>query len=226
MRALALLLSLAAAGFASEARAQPADTGFTLGARLGYALPMGDAAKPGGQSFALKDYVSGQVPIEVEAGYRFTREISAGLYFGYGFAFASSKVCDQFGPLPTGVSCSASGASVMRYGIQGAYRFIMPGMTPWLGLGIGMEQAKLDVKASGFGASQTSKFEVSGWEYLNLQGGVDWDLSPGFKVGPFARVSIAKYDTAKLDGTKQDLPSSDQSIHEWLTIGVKGTFDL
>lgn len=225
MRAIALLLSLAVAGFASEARAQAADTGLTLGARLGYAIPMGDAAKPGGQSLAMGDYVSGQIPIEIEAGYRFTKEISAGLYFGYGFAFASDKFCDQFG-LPPGVSCSTSGAYVMRYGIQAAYRFIMPGMTPWLGLGIGMEQAKLDVKASGFGVTETSKFEVSGWEYLNLQGGVDWAVSPNFKVGPFARVSIAKYDTAKQDGTKQDFPSSDQTIHEWLTIGVKGTFDL
>jgi hypothetical protein len=185
---------------------------------------MGDAAK----DVALSKYVSGQVPIEIEALWRFTPEISAGLYFGYGFAFASKDICAAQGGLPAGVSCSTSGASVMRYGIQGQYRFlgVMQGATPWAGLGIGYETASVDVKGSyqGFSASYTAK--VSGWEYLNLQGGVEWAVMPGLSVGPFARIGFAKYSTAEANGGSADIPSSDQTFHEWLTIGVKGTFDI
>jgi len=228
MRAIALLLTLAVAASAQAARAQ-ADTGLTLGARVGYGIPLGDVAKADAESpsIALSKVVSGQIPLEIEAGYRFTREISAGLYFGYGFAFAAKGLCDTLGGLPSGVSCSTSGASTMRYGLQAAYRFVSgEGMTPWVGLGIGMEQAQLDVKLSGFGLSEQSTFKISGWEYVNLQGGADWVVSPGLKVGPFARVSIGKFDTVKIGGQKQDFPSNVQTIHEWITLGLKGTFDL
>lgn len=227
MRAIALLLTLTVGGWAQAARAQ-ADTGLTLGARVGYGIPLGDVAKADAEtpSLALSKVVSGQIPLEIEAGWRFTREISAGLYFGYGFAFAGRFICDQAG-IPPEFSCSTSGASTMRYGIQAAYRFVSGGaMTPWIGLGAGLEQAQMDVKVSFQGQSAKQTFKISGWEYANLQLGADWVVSPGLKLGPFARVSLGKFDTVKLAGEKQDFPSSIQALHEWVTLGLKGTFDL
>jgi len=226
MRAIALLLTLSLAGWAQAARAFD-DTGISLAIRAGYGLPLGDAAKAQGRSIALSKVVSGQVPLEAELAFRFTRELSLAAYLGYGFAFAAKGICQDLGGVPAGVSCSTSNASTLRYGLQFGYRFHPSAdMTPWFALGAGMEQAQVDIKLSGSGQSATETFKISGWEYGNLQVGVDWLVAPSLKVGPFGRVSVGKFDSVKIGSEKQDFPSSDRAFHEWITLGLKGTFDL
>jgi opacity protein-like surface antigen len=223
MRAIALVLTLSLAGWAQAARAFD-DTGISLSIRAGYGLPLGDA----GKDFKMSDLVSGQVPLEADLTFRFTRQLGLGAYVGYGFAFASDKICQQVGPLPTGVSCKASNASTLRYGLMLSYRFHpSDDMTPWFGLGAGFEQAQVDVKASGLGQTATETLKASGWEYGNLTIGVDWEVATKLKVGPFIRGSLVKFDTSKTStGGKESIPSSDQTFHEWITLGLKGTFDL
>ena len=208
---IAVVTALFAAG---SARAGP-ESGFSLGARLGYGIPIGDAdgGDPLGGVPAAKmtDLVSGQIPIQLDATYRFDRNWQFGLYFQYGIAFASDTFC------PAGVSCSASN---VRFGAEAMYTFASEGFSPWLGVGIGYEWLNLTAEALGTSVD----FQVSGFEYLNLQLGGDWKLSPTFKVGPFVSFSLASYDSLSVAGLSGDIANT--TTHEWLQFGLKGTFDL
>lgn len=178
---------------------------FKLGLRLGYALPMGDTAKDS----KLGDAVSGQVPIWIDAGYMVTPNILLGLYGQYGFV--GTKNCD---------SCSAHD---LRIGIQGQYH-ISPaeGVDPWVGLGIGYESLSASQKNPLTGGDIDSG--VSGFEFLNLQGGADFKVTDAFSVGPFLSFSLGQFSKTNLNGTSQDI--TDKAIHEWFTFGAKGTFGL
>ncbi len=218
MLGFAVVAAFLAAG---TARAQ-GPTGFSLGLRLGYGIPMGDVhagnASLGIASYKLSDLVDGQVPLQVEAMYRFDPSWSLGLYFQYGFAFVSDVYC----PAGTGVSCSARD---VRFGAQVHYRFPSQGFVPWVGLGFGGEWGTVTAEFMGFSGDVA---EVSGFEFVNLQIGGDWLLSPAFRLGPYIQFSLAQYSTVKelgVSGTLESLPV-DKSTHEWLQFGLKGTFDL
>jgi len=44
------------------------------------------------------------------------------------------------------------------------------------------------------------------------------------EVGPFLSFSVGKYGSASAGGTSADIPMT--AFHEWLQIGVRGTFNL
>src|SRR5574340_291105 len=118
-----LVAMLAAVALPTAGHAQ-----FTLGFRLGYAPAMGDAYEfkgtgdptVDGTSAKMSDGVSSQIPLQIEAAYRITPQIAAGVYGSYGFAdggptymtsAAGQDVCSV-----NGVDCSAS---TYRLGLQG-----------------------------------------------------------------------------------------------------------
>ncbi len=198
---------------AGTARAQ-APSGFSLGVRLGYGIPMGDF--DGGDpalsipSTPMSDMLSGQVPLQIDAMYRFDPNWSLGLYLQYGFASVSSTFCT------TGYSCSASDT---RFGVQLHYRFPSQGFMPWVGVGLGGEWSTITAEAGGVSAD----FKANGFEYLNLQLGGDWLLSPAFRLGPYVQLSVAQFSSIDFAGVSYTL---NKTTHEWLQFGIKGTFDL
>jgi opacity protein-like surface antigen len=219
---LAVSVALFGAATAATAQAQTAPTpvastqpasasvvdrpGFDFGMRLGYALPMGSASKDN----SIRDGISGAIPIVLEAGYRFTPNITAGALFQY--ALAQTKNCDA------GASCSAS---VVRLGIEGLYNFRMgTTLDPWVGLGIGYEW--LNVSESAGGQSQDAS--LGGMEFVTLHGGADYRLSPQLALGPFLSFSLARYGSASSGSTSIDIPNT--ALHEWLQLGVRGTFSI
>ncbi|HEU4386132.1 MAG TPA: hypothetical protein VFR85_21785 [Anaeromyxobacteraceae bacterium] len=213
---VAIVVALLAVGTA-QAQGAPA-SGISLGARVGYGIPIGDA--DGGDALtppaAMSDLVSGQLPLQLDITYRFNPNWQLGLYFQYGIAFASNTFC------PSGVSCSGSD---IRLGGEVMYTFASPGFSPWIGLGLGYEWLNLSAEAGGVSAD----FQVSGFEFLNLQVGGDWRLSPNFKMGPFVAFSIASYDSISVTVPGAGTVSGDianTTTHEWLQFGLKGTFDL
>ena len=204
-----LVFSAAGSAFAQDGK-------FKLGLRLGYALPSGKingdtttagVTRPGEK---LSDAFSGQVPIWLDAGYMVTPNILVGLYGQYGFV--QTKNCDD------GASCSAHD---IRFGVQGQYH-IMPdeSVDPWLGLGFGYES--LGVSESAMGLSVDGS--LTGWEFLNLQGGVDFQVTNAFTVGPFLSFSLDQFSSQKLGDTSQDIDPT--ALHEWITFGAKGTFGI
>ncbi len=204
----AVLFTLLAAG---SARAD-AQSGLSLGLRVGYGVAMGEADS--GEN--LSDFYSGQVPLQVDAMYRFDKNWSFGLYFQYGFAFISSTIC----PSGSGVSCSGTDT---RLGAQVHYRFDSQGFIPWVGLGIGYEWSSISASAGG---ASVDIVKLDGFEYLNLQIGGDWLVSPNFRLGPYLQFTLAQYENAQIPVLGLSGSIASTAMHEWLQFGVKGTFDL
>ena len=209
--AIAVLAVLLGGGEAQAQAPARSESGFSMALRLGYAIPMGDA----GGLATMDDFFGGSVPLWVDVGYRIDRSMFIGAYFQYAFGTVSSTF-DNLACVPNGISCSAS---TLRIGAEFLYKF-MPdaSFAPWVGIGIGYESTSID--ASMAGATGSTSF--SGFEFVNLQLGGDFKVSPAFALGPYVALSVAEYsDIEALGG----LPF-DKKIHQWLQFGVKGTFDM
>jgi outer membrane protein W len=173
---------------------------FVIGLRLGYALPMGSAAK----NDKMSDNASGMIPIWLDLGYMISPNIMFGAYGQYGLV--SLKNCNG--------DCSARD---LRLGLQGQYHFSpTEKFDPWFGLGIGYE--KLSSTRSGRDES------LGGFEFVNLHAGMDYKVSPALGVGPFISFSLGQYSSASAGDISVDIP--EKALHQWLTLGIRGAFTL
>jgi hypothetical protein len=211
---MALVVSVVALSGSAGAE----EKGVEIGLRSGYGIALGNA----GENGDFNDFIAGNVPLWFDLGYRITPNVMVGGYFSYGFGFKGDfldAVC------PAGVDCSVHN---MRLGAQVHYHF-MPWQSadPWLGAGFGYEWLSMSSSAGNLEAS----LGLRGFELVNLQGGVDFMPSDdaNFGLGPFIAFSVAQItaqscdlpvgaDTFSCDG---DVPTS---THEWLTLGIRGTF--
>jgi opacity protein-like surface antigen len=189
---------------------------FTLGARLGYGFGMGDV----GGDLAMSDWVKSQVPVQIDALFRVSPNLGIGGYFSYGFGQTGGDIGDACDI--SGVDCSAR---VTRLGLQAIYSFATAGqLVPWAGAGIGYEWNTLEIEEAGESFDATWK----GFEFLNLQAGADYKVNEQFSVGPYVLFALGQYDEADVSGTilnlSEDIP--DKQMHEWLSFGVRGKFDL
>jgi hypothetical protein len=201
----------------------------SLGVRAGYAMPLGDAYDlPGQGTIKQKDFSKGAVPLQLDLAWRFTPALSAGVYYSYGFGRTGSGLEEL---------CSAPGASCdrpafQRLGLAVTYRFeAMAGVAPWASLGAGWELASFKVKRAvlqGLPSPVDLVVDLHGWN-VNLQGGVDWRLTPSFAVGPYLQVDASQYtvEHVTLAGTTIASGGVDSAkLHEWITVGLRGVFDL
>jgi hypothetical protein len=205
-----LPLRAAVAAAAVLALAGPArggvESGPSLGVRVGYGIPLGDAMA----GVSLGDVVSGQIPLQLDAMWRLDRSWSLGVYFQYGFATLAGAFC------PAGATCSGQN---LRLGAQAAYAFAGGGTGPWIGAGLGAEWQRAAVTTGGV----ENDLRLFGFEFLNLQAGWDFRPSPGLSLGPFAAFTMGQYGTAASGGATQSLSTA---LHEWIQLGVRGAFDF
>jgi hypothetical protein len=220
LRVMAAVVTLSAVLLGSgTARAQTSQKplGLDLGLRVGYAIPFGDIDGNAGDS--LSSQVSGAVPFMLEAAYRFTPVLTAGVLFEYAFGQVNDA---GTGCGTANVSCSAS---MTQLAIEGLFYipFGAP-FVPWVGLATGYEWASLDSS----GNLANTSFAVRGAEFITLQAGGDFLVAPRFALGPFISYSVGRYATGsfELNGrtTTQDI--ANPSTHEWLQLGLRGTFGL
>jgi hypothetical protein len=223
---IGLCSGLAVLGTTSSARAG----GFELGARAGYGIPLGQAD----EDDDLSDGITGMIPLQLDVGYRVTPAFSLGGYAMYGFGIAGddiSEACDDLDDLP-GVSASCSTRDV-RLGMQAQYHFSpRQDLDPWLGAGFGYEWLTMGFEASGGGEEFDVSVTGKGFEFINLQGGVDFTLAPGFALGPFLSFSVAQYSSTSSscsgsacgDGDSDDGDIEEKALHHWLQLGIRGTF--
>ena len=193
-----------------------ADKGFEAGARLGYGIPLGEMA----EGVDLSDGIDGQIPIWLDVGYRPIEALMIGLYFQYGIGLIDNEACDI-----DGVDCSGSD---IRFGLQAHYH-ISPEeqLDPWVGLGIGYEWLNRGVEAMGTEVSST----LHGFEFLNLQAGLDIAVAEHVKLGPFLSFSLGQYGSGSAEcsgaacsalGTVEiDGDIEEKSLHQWLVIGAR-----
>jgi hypothetical protein len=222
------LIGLAAAALVAPAagRAQ-----VSFGLRAGYAFPVGDALSNGavGESFKESDLYRGVIPLQIEAFWRITPSLSAGLYGSYGYGFEGKQLRD-FCDTP-GASCPAP--IDWRYGAQAAWSFGPQGpVEPWVGLGGGMRIAHFKVRGFSTLLSPVSgdlDGSLRGWE-LNLQGGADWRLSPRVVAGPYVQAAVGQYRVQDISfgslGTVAGGAVDSPQTHGFVTVGLRGRFDL
>jgi hypothetical protein len=199
-----LLAALLLASVPAAATAGPA-----LALRSGYGVSSGGATK----GTTMSDVASAEIPVQLDALWRFGPHFSAGLYYAFGFGRLSSGVSD---------ACAAQGAScsvwTMRVGAEAEWAFteLSPRYVPWIGAGTGWEWAR----ETASDATQTAHHTLSGWEILSLEGGGDVKLSAKVAVGPYLSLRVGQY--SKLDG----YGVVNKAFHRWLGFGIRGTFDF
>lgn len=179
--------------------------GISVGARVAWAFPAGTllADSSLGSSF------SGVLPLQLDLLYRFDRHFSAGFYLAYAPGF--TKNC------PLGDSCSGAGTS---FGLQVFYTLDAQGaLRPWFGFGMGYEWLKLEQTS----AAVTSSTTLSGFQWANLQVGGDFSLTARLFLGPYAALSFATFSEASPGGS---IASSARHLHEWITVGLRATYEL
>src|SRR5262245_17343659 len=219
---------LAAALFAARPvqGAEPRRPGWELGARLGYGFAAGYlGAPPNGTDQKLGDFVSGQLPLWLDAGYRLTGDIYLGAYFQYGIGVVNDD--QRTGCRNANADCSASDK---RFGIMGRYHLPLAWpLSPWVGLGVGYEWGNFSFIQA---VNGTPNFDSSwtGFEFANLQAGADYQIGRHVAVGPFMSVSFGQFrhvETTTTIGTvstTDDVDLAKKSIHEWIMFGARIAF--
>jgi hypothetical protein len=185
---------------------------FEIGARLGVALPMGNFVADGSatSSTSLGDVFAVKIPILIEAGYDVTPHVMLGFHLQYGI------IVDKTGntACPSGFSCSDHDVEI---GIEGQYHFAPSRpLDAWLGLGLGYELERETLTLAG----QSQDYSLDGPQFLKLQGGADVRVGRVMTVGPFISFSLSEYTK----DTGNDIAAP--ALHEWLSLGVKGTFKV
>lgn len=187
----------------------PPDSGVSVGLRAAFGIPMGSSS----EGNSLSDSISSAVPLHVDLGYRFNPNLYLGAFFQYAFASLASAAKAACAP----ASCSASD---IRFGADVIYSFTPAAkLSPWAGIGLGYEIGKITASAGGTNADVTFK----GFEFAHLGLGLDYRVSARFRAGPFATISLAQYSSFEAASQSVDLP---KAMHEWLQLGIKGTFDF
>ena len=202
----------------------------SLGLRAGYGLPHGEAFDSSGfgGTVGQSGLASGQLPLQVDASWRFGRSLSAGLYLGYAFGRTGARLRDL---------CSSPGASCdtpsfLRYGAGVAYAFSRGDrVDPWIGLTGGLQSTSFAMR--NFAQSSGSAIPLvdvtyRGWE-VGVEGGLDHRFDEARLAGVFLAYGVGQY-------TVQDIKLSDgpgigggvttPHWHEWITLGLRGRYDL
>jgi hypothetical protein len=239
LRAGLSALSLSAMVFVFSPDAS-ADAKFELGLRTGYGLPFGKVYDEEGTASGedLSEGVAGQIPLWVDAGARIGGKLFVGGYVVYGIGILSDEfsndcddadqAADAFGG---SVSCSISD---VRLGAQVQYHFGEAGASidPWVGGGLGYEWLSLGQRIELSGEDADLAVTLHGFEFLNVQLGLDFPVSPNVALGPFAAFTFASYGTGRVscsgslcgDEDSESESIDDTAIHEWLFLGVRAAF--
>jgi hypothetical protein len=107
-------------------------------------------------------------------------------------------------------------------------------LDPWIGLGFGYEWLNITMEGSMGGRSASITMTPHGFEFFNLQAGLDIQVVEHFYVGPFVTLAVAQADSRSVDCTTSVASFCDQfgasrdvrnkALHQWLLLGVRGTY--
>jgi len=179
--------------------------------RLGFALPMGEAAA--GANFG--DITDGLIFLWGDFGYWPIPYLFAGIYASGGYVLPDTDLCSG------NISCSSW---ELRGGPEVIVRFMpFANLTPFIGVGAGYEWWTF--KQSVTQASLRSTY--TGWELLNAQAGLNV-RSRGDFYGVFLTYSMGKFShySVSADPGSSDSGSIDaQGTHSWFGIGALGTIE-
>jgi len=202
---------------------EKSESGFQIGARLGYALPMGSIAKDSNlQGFTdSSKYASGLVPIWLDAGYRITPNWYVGAYFQFAFMSTSGDFCKR---LAGNNQCSSSGTNI-RFGATARYSFKPQAkINPWVGVSTGYETQSMSITIG----NQSGDASMKGFEFVGLHLGADVRVARDVTVGPMINASFGQYSSYSwsLPTFSGSGDYNNTALHQWVFLGIRGTYDL
>jgi hypothetical protein len=206
--------ALATAFAAGMARAD-GPTGVELGMRTGDELPFGSST--GLANDALGNTTTSFIPIWVDVGYRFEEHFAVGGYFrhgsGHSYQWGTGWSDCQFAASP----CNATDTLI---GVQVHYHFFPDRLIdPWAGFGAGYEF--LDYNTEGGGSHD---FSLEGYDFFNLQAGVDFKPIPSLGLGPFVALTVGQFSPGATTTFSPNVTKT--ALHEWLALGIRITYDI
>lgn len=191
-----------------------------LGVNLGYAIPLG-AVMGGSGTLSFSEVTSGAIPFGLDVNYRVAPNVAVGAYGQYAVAFLPedrADLCKQ-----NDLDCSVSN---IRAGLQASYIAGFNGLEAWAGLTLGVERMSLALETSE-GESHTTLMTLPD---VGVKGGVSFEVSPVFAVGPFVGLSMGRFSYGRIRIPSQTahvhIPSEDRRFHQWLTLGLRAAFTL
>jgi hypothetical protein len=183
--------------------------------RTGAAVPLGNIS--GAQDDGMGNDFGVQIPLILEIGIKVHPMVFLGAYGGPSVGPTSSN-------FSTAQGCGSGSqrgciAADWRVGLEVQVHF-RPAelLNPWVSYGLGFEAAS--ATASG-GGSPPGGATYTGLELARLAGGVDFRLSRIFGIGPYVGFDFGSYSAAHPQGQPSE-SISNTSLHEWLTLGVRG----
>lgn len=219
-------LLLAAALILAAPTASLAD--FGLGVRLGYGVPGGDVLKgpaPGGGTTSDKysDYLKSQTELQLDAMFKTSSRVAAGVYLGY----APNTIGGQLKDLCNlGASCSSY---TVRAGVQVTAELVDLGLIGlWGGIGTGYEAANFTIKAGG----DKIDAQLRGWEWATISAGADLKPLPLLNAGLYLSYGFGQFtvESVKQSGTTNSSEThaigSNKATHNMFQIGLRGMFNL
>jgi hypothetical protein len=220
-----------------SARPARAETKLELGVRAGYALPFGEIYDPSAGELASTDVTIGQVPLWFDIGARMGPHAYAGGYLQYGVGLLSDELSAYCDELDLAFAAQGGGADCrvhdLRVGANFQWHFGGLGapLDPWVGGGFGHEWLSIGAFAHRGDLRGDAAVTLRGFEFVNLQAGLDLPATDTMSVGPFLAFTTGAYasvlrscggNLCKYDERRETV--ADQELHHWLFFGIRAAF--
>lgn len=218
MKSFASIMTVA--GICALSSAAAAESGVEVGVRAGYTIPLGTSVN-GGElgDIDFNRTIDGATPLGLDVSYRLAPMFAVGLYGQYGFGFLPKESADNCEN--ANFDCSISD---IRAGLQATYIAQLKAMEAWLGVTLGLDRIATQLEGITFPVNSIAMTLPE----FGVQGGVGFKVTPTFSIGPFASLSFGRfsYGHLELNGEERHMhvPSDQRRFHEWLTLGVRGSF--
>lgn len=190
---------------------------------LAFSFPFGDATDAPGDSLGAR-YSWQWVPLEVGLGAKVLEPLYFGGYLNFAVGSEGSDLhterrCEAGNDVSDDVSCSAVS---VHLGVELRYTFTpAESASGWVGYGAGWTTASQSISDAGH-YEETST--VQGVDWARLSGSVDFRVSRGFGLGPFAAVSIGRYVQRRTEIRSVETFSGgidERAFHAWLSLGLR-----
>jgi len=186
--------------------------GFSFGLRFDVGIPLGNTVSvPASADVCsidsgdeLSDVFGVLFPVTLDIGYRLTPHWYVGGYFSAGLGTPSS-LCEANSTTTCDQNDIRWGFDVKYLGAPYAF------LGPWVGAGAGWEIAN--------NANSDNATSANGPEFFHLRAGLDFRLAKHLYVGPESMFTLAVFTNHLTGGVTA-------ALHDWLTFGVGGHYDL
>jgi len=216
LRATPLLCAILTLAPLGSVRGQEVDrTAFEAGARLGVNFPFGQSSA--GKS--LSTNVGPAFALSVELGVRLLGRYElavVGLY-----ALGTVNTTTSAGCYTGSNACTAATGEL---GLEFIYHPLgLAAVDPFVGVGGGYEWLPIWATVSG----RNYNLALGGWNWVQVQGGVEFAVGKLVRVGPYLALSVGEYDTVSYTVPTASGPLSgsgavaNPAAHLWLSVGMR-----